>query len=119
MNESEIEKYLVKLVEKELVDGKAVKFNSKNNRSWPDRLCTGAEAIIFFVECKKPGKEPTEKQFKKINYLSGCGFYTHVCDSKRMARVIVTMHKERQDLRLAATEEAKNELRDSKVIETG
>jgi len=60
MLESVIEKALCKRVK--AIGGKCEKFTSPGRRSVPDRLVTLPGGRIIFVECKAPGKLPTEKQ---------------------------------------------------------
>jgi Holliday junction resolvase len=60
--EKEIEKALVKRV-KEL-GGLCEKFTSPGRRSVPDRIVTLPGGRIVFVECKAPGKKPTELQLR-------------------------------------------------------
>jgi len=60
--EKEIEKALVKRV-KEL-GGLCEKFTSPGRRSVPDRIVTLPGGRIIFVECKAPGKKPTELQLR-------------------------------------------------------
>lgn len=62
MLEKEIEKALVKRV-KEL-GGLCEKFTSPGRRSVPDRIVTLPGGRIIFVECKAPGKKPTELQLR-------------------------------------------------------
>lgn len=62
MLEKEIEKALVKRV-KEL-GGLCEKFTSPGRRSVPDRIVTLPGGRIVFVECKAPGKKPTELQLR-------------------------------------------------------
>lgn len=60
MLEKDIEKILVKKVKD--LGGLCEKFVSPSRRSVPDRIITLPGGKVFFVECKAPGKRPTEKQ---------------------------------------------------------
>lgn len=65
--EKDIEKYLTKEIAK--LGGTAYKFNSEQRRAVPDRICVLPKGLIFFVECKRPGKEPTPAQRRELNRL--------------------------------------------------
>ena len=95
MLEKEVERHLVFLVKTKL-QGKAIKFKSPANRSYPDRLCMAPGGILFFVECKAPGKKPTIKQAIKMDELRRYGQHVHVCDTKVSARAIVMHYAEIQ-----------------------
>ena len=95
MLEKEVEAHLVYLVKTKL-QGKAIKFKSPANRSYPDRLCMAPGGILFFVECKAPGKVPTVKQEIKLYELRQYGQHAHVCDTKEAAKAIVSHYAEIQ-----------------------
>ena len=95
MLEKEVERHLVFLVKTKL-QGKAIKFKSPANRSYPDRLCMAPGGILFFVECKAPGKKPTIKQAIKMDELRRFGQHVHVCDTKVSALAIVMHYAEIQ-----------------------
>lgn len=58
--EKKVEQYLCRKV-KEL-GGVAEKFTSPNRRGVPDRIILLPQGVIYFVECKAPGKKPTPLQ---------------------------------------------------------
>jgi len=79
MLEKTIEAALVKRV-KEL-GGTCEKFTSPGRRSVPDRLVTLPEGRIVFVECKAPGKKPTELQLKDHERRRNLGCKVVIIDS--------------------------------------
>lgn len=60
MLENRVERALVKRVKD--LGGMCEKFTSPGRRSVPDRIVTLPGGRIIFVECKAPGKRPTELQ---------------------------------------------------------
>jgi len=60
MLEETIEKALIKRVKS--LGGLCEKFTSPGRRSVPDRLVCLPGGRVIFVECKAPGKKPTDKQ---------------------------------------------------------
>lgn len=79
MLEKTIETALVKRI-KEL-GGKAYKFVSPSRRSVPDRLVLLPGGRVIFVECKAPGKKPTQLQAAEHRRLRDLGFKVLVVDS--------------------------------------
>jgi hypothetical protein len=77
--ENDVEKALIKRV-KEL-GGLCEKFTSPSRRSVPDRLVTLPGNVIIFVECKAPGKEPTEKQYDDHDKRRSLGCDVRVIDT--------------------------------------
>lgn len=65
--EHHIEAYLCKRI-KEL-GGIAYKFTSPQRRSVPDRLCVLPKGYVLFIEVKRPGKEPTDAQYRELERL--------------------------------------------------
>lgn len=57
------------------------KFTSPQRRSVPDRMCAMPGGRIVFVECKAPGKKPTEKQLLEHARLRKLGFCVEVVDT--------------------------------------
>jgi hypothetical protein len=51
-------------------------------RSWPDQLFLIPGGRPLFIEFKKPGEVPTEKQAHRIKQLRDLGYDVEVCDSK-------------------------------------
>lgn len=72
MLEKDIEKKLCARVKK--LGGLCEKFVSPAKRSVPDRIVTLPEGRIIFVECKAPGKKPTEAQAfdHSVRRVLGC-----------------------------------------------
>ena len=72
MLEKTIENALIRKVKS--LGGTCEKFTSPNKRSVPDRLITLPGNRVIFVECKAPGKLPTEKQAldHKKRRMLGC-----------------------------------------------
>ena len=66
-DEKTIESYLTREIAK--LGGTAYKFNSEQRRAVPDRLCVLPGRVVIFVECKRPGKEPTPAQQREIDRL--------------------------------------------------
>lgn len=79
MLERDIEKALVKRIE--LLGGTCEKFTSPAKRSVPDRLVTLPGNRIEFVECKRPGQVPTEKQHRDHARRRALGCTVWVIDS--------------------------------------
>ena len=83
IRESDVEAYLVKRVE--ALGGVAEKFSSPAKRSVPDRLVQWCEpnrqGWVHFVECKKPGEEPTAAQARDHERRRAMGFTVVVVDS--------------------------------------
>jgi hypothetical protein len=81
ITEKQIEAYLVKEIKK--IGGTAYKFTSPAYRSVPDRMCVLPCGVIAFIECKRPGKKPTDAQQIEINKLNALGHYTVYVDTKQ------------------------------------
>lgn len=84
MLESQIESALVRRVK--TLGGTAEKFTSPGRRSVPDRLVTLPGNRLVFVECKAPGKQPTEKQQRDHERRRALGCDVRVIDSLEAAR---------------------------------
>ena len=80
VTEKQIEQYLCREVKK--LGGTAYKFSSPARRAVPDRLCVMPGGVACFVECKRPGKEPTAAQWKEIHKLSDLWHDATWVDSK-------------------------------------
>lgn len=87
MRESQVEQHLCKLVAE--AGGIAYKFTSPQRVNVPDRLLTMPGGVICFVECKAPGKKPTEGQLREHNRLRALGFRVEVIDTKEGADALV------------------------------
>lgn len=79
MLERDIERALVKRIE--LLGGTCEKFTSPARRSVPDRLVSLPGNRVEFVECKRPGQVPTEKQHRDHERRRALGCIVWVIDS--------------------------------------
>jgi len=79
MLEKTIETALVKKVKG--LGGMCEKFTSPARRFVPDRIITLPEGQIIFVECKAPGKKPTEGQERDHGRRRVLGCDVRVIDS--------------------------------------
>jgi hypothetical protein len=70
---------------------RAMKFTSPSYRSVPDRIHFKHPGRVFFIEYKKPGEVPTEKQAKEIKRLRDEGFDVFVVDDIEQAKFIIDM----------------------------
>lgn len=80
MLEKKIEQYLLKRIQG--IGGECEKFTSPARRSVPDRIVTMPGGRLVFVECKAPGKRPTELQERDHQRRREMGFDVRVIDSK-------------------------------------
>lgn len=94
LSEKQVETYLVKQVREQL-NGVAYKFTSPGRRSVPDRICVLPEGMIFFVECKAPGKVATALQLREHQKLKDLGHWVYVVSSKYAINQIIKFWKER------------------------
>lgn len=83
--EGDIERALVKRVEKEL-GGLCEKFTTPGRRSAPDRIITLPNGRIIFVELKAPGKKPSKPQERDHERRREYGCDVRVIDSLEDAR---------------------------------
>lgn len=83
MLERDVENALVRRVKK--LGGTCEKFTSPSARSVPDRLITMPGNQIIFVECKAPGKKPTELQERDHARRRALGCDVRVIDTKEAA----------------------------------
>lgn len=79
MLERDVENALVKRIK--ALGGTCEKFTSPARRSVPDRLVTLPGNRVEFVECKRPGEKPTEKQARDHERRRALGCIVHVIDS--------------------------------------
>ena len=79
IKEKNVEQHLTKQVAK--LGGYSYKFTSPGRRSVPDRMVLFQGANLFFVECKAPGKKPTELQQREHDRLRELDFIVFVVDS--------------------------------------
>ena len=87
MREAEIEAYLYRQCVKR--GWLCEKFTSPNRRSVPDRIITAPGPLIFFVECKAPGKTVTELQLRDHVRRMKLGCEVRVADSKQAVDAII------------------------------
>lgn len=80
MRESEIEKYLVRMVRKN--KGLAPKWVAPGQRGVPDRIVILPNGKTVFVEMKAPGKKLSPLQVKWSKTLSEMGHICYVIDTK-------------------------------------
>ena len=71
VTEKKIEGHLIKMVSE--MKGHAYKFNSEQRRGVPDRICVLPKGLLIFVECKRPGGEPTPAQYREMARLRALG----------------------------------------------
>lgn len=69
--EKEIEEYLTKRIGR--MGGQAYKFSSPQRRAVPDRICVLPNRTVVFIECKRPGLQPTAAQHREIKRLRDWG----------------------------------------------
>jgi tRNA U54 and U55 pseudouridine synthase Pus10 len=86
MPEKHVEQALVNRIK--AMGGIAFKFTSPGRRSVPDRLCLLPGGRVIFVECKAPGKRPTELQAREHARLRSLGFDVRVIDNKEAANAL-------------------------------
>lgn len=92
MDEKSIERRLREKIKDEL-GGVAYKFTSPQRRSVPDRLCCLPSGVVFFVECKSPGKKLTKLQKREKDNLEALGFAVYVADNYSAVDTIVECYK--------------------------
>lgn len=61
------------------------KMNGLGDRSFPDRMILMPDGKPIFIEFKRPGKEPTPKQWAKIYMLRDLGYVAIWSDSSEAA----------------------------------
>lgn len=79
MQESKIEKRLIKEIEK--IGGKALKFISPGMSGVPDRIVLLPLGRIIFIELKAPGEKPRPLQEYRAKELRALGFYVKCINS--------------------------------------
>lgn len=79
MLEKDVEKALCERVKK--LGGTCEKFTSPNRRSVPDRIIALRGGRVIFVECKAPGKKPTDAQQRDHDRRRSLGCDVFVVDS--------------------------------------
>jgi hypothetical protein len=89
MSESRIESRFVEHAKKR--GAAAYKFTSPNRRSVPDRLVLAPGGVMFFIEFKAPGQEPTPAQYREHEKLRTLGFEVYVIDTPGDGEVLLNM----------------------------
>ncbi|NOW84297.1 hypothetical protein B0H39_002178 [Clostridium beijerinckii] len=79
MEESRIENYLKKQVEK--LGGKAYKWNPTGVIGVPDRMVFLPGGKVIFIELKAPGKKARKIQEYRAKQLRGLGFQVECLDT--------------------------------------
>jgi hypothetical protein len=74
MRESKIESKCKAYIENDL-DGHMIKLQGIGSLGWPDRVVLVPRGFVAFVELKKPGRVPTEIQYKRLATLQKKGFH--------------------------------------------
>ncbi len=87
--EKDIESSVCKYAERH--GWRAMKFVSPNYRSVPDRIFFKHPNRVFFIEFKKPGEQPTPKQWAEIERLRSEGFDVFVCDDIAFGKTIIDL----------------------------
>lgn len=87
--EKDIESRVCRYAEKR--GWRAMKFVSPNYRSVPDRIFFKHPGRVFFIEFKKPGQKPTEKQKREIDRLKAEGFDVFVVDNVEEGKTIIDL----------------------------
>ncbi len=92
MEESRIEKYLKKQVEK--IGGKAYKWNPTGVIGVPDRMVLLPGGKVIFVELKAPGKKLRKMQEYRAKQLSELGFQVECLDTiEKIEKLFQNMNK--------------------------
>lgn len=91
-SEASVEKFLREQIIK--LGGEAYKFTSPGRRGVLDRLCVLPHGVIAFVEVKKPGKRPTDRQAREIQRLIKKGHIATFVDSTLSVLALVKQLQE-------------------------
>ncbi len=87
LNERDIHKHLVKQVKR--MRGKVRRVKWIGRRNAPDVLVMIPGHVPFFLEEKRPGKEPTRAQAKEIDELNNAGLRARWANSTDMIDRII------------------------------
>jgi hypothetical protein len=68
------------------------KFKSPGNRGVPDRLFMTPTGVVFFIEFKAPGKQPTALQQRELDLINKSGGNAHWSSSFESGKHIVNEH---------------------------
>ncbi len=92
-SEKVLEKKLVEEIKK--LGGKALKFSSMTDTSYPDRLVMLPGEIVGWVELKSTGKKQTKLQKLRSDELHEMGFDVFVVDSFEYLERVVNYFRSR------------------------
>lgn len=67
------------------------KYKTPNYKSSPDRIFFPGQGVAFFIEFKRLGKKPTDKQWREIRRLEDLGFCVYVVDNKKEGKRIMDL----------------------------
>jgi len=90
--EKDVESYLVRKCRAE--GWMCEKFTSPNRRAVPDRMVSTSLRQVFFVECKAPGKKPTDAQKRDHERRGNLGHVVTIVDSKESADKFISKTKD-------------------------
>lgn len=68
----------------------AKKLIDNEETGFPDRTCLCPSGYVFFIEFKKPGESPNQKQELIHKELRNLGFHVYACDNLENAKCILT-----------------------------
>lgn len=68
------------------------KFKSPGNRAAPDDIFLTPWGVIFFIEFKRPGEEPTLLQWREIKEINNRKGHAHWTDDLTVGKAIVDFH---------------------------
>lgn len=91
MREISVEKYLIDQVKRKL-DGETRKWATRKND--PDRIIILPERFVAFVELKRPGKRPTQGQFRELERLRELGYIAEWANSFESVDLIINKIRE-------------------------
>lgn len=90
MDERDVEKLLKREVENQIPGARCLKFVSPGYTGVPDRIILLPGGTAVFVELKKPGKEPRQRQLFVQAQFRKLGFPVFGCvDSPEAVRIVV------------------------------
>ena len=96
MDEKIIERMLKRRVEEAIPGAKCLKFVSPGYTGVPDRIILLPGGSVVFVELKRPGKEPRQRQLFVQSRFRRLGFTVAGCvDSPEAVGQVVQMCKDR------------------------
>lgn len=93
MSEKKLEAYGKRRIEEE--GGTQEKFTSPSRRFVPDDICSLRRGVVFFIEYKKEGEEPTPGQLRDHARRRDRGFRVYVVDTKEALEGVILVEKAR------------------------